>query len=304
MSNGPGAAADNGTVLNNGAPPAGGSDNPANNGANAGANNGSNGAGASFLDGLNEDNRRVVQQKGWKGLDDVVSSYREAESRLSKTVQPPKEGATEEELSEFFRKSGRPAEPDGYKISMPENLPEGFIYSTELADQFRNWAHKSGLHPLQAQRLHDMYVAEQASVYTSTLSETKQTIEKAHADLTKEWGDPKSALYKRNVELANRAIKNLGGDDLERDLIEGGLVLKTENGLVVQSSAFAKAFAKIGSQLFAEDTIHGGGTGEEANPFDEKTLNLKRQGEILKRDPAQARALITAAGKDPSLYML
>ncbi|GAB2183754.1 hypothetical protein LAB1_10630 [Roseibium sp. LAB1] len=41
-----------------------------------------------------------------------------------------------------------------------------------------------------------------------------------------------------------------------------------------------------------------------ANPFDVKRPDLKKQAEMLDRNPAVARKLILAAGRDPELFLV
>ena len=59
----------------------------------------------------------------------------------------------------------------------------------------------------------------------------------------------------------------------------------------------------IHDSSFAEDGLSDltdGGSG--ANPFASDSLNLKEQSELLERNPARARQMIMAAGRDPKLF--
>ena len=40
----------------------------------------------------------------------------------------------------------------------------------------------------------------------------------AHDDIVGAWGEPSTEKYRRNVELANRALRELGGDGLAQSL--------------------------------------------------------------------------------------
>ncbi|UES39413.1 hypothetical protein [Roseibium aggregatum] len=48
----------------------------------------------------------------------------------------------------------------------------------------------------------------------------------------------------------------------------------------------------------------GTGLQNEANPFDLKRPDLKKQADMLDRSPAAARKLIVAAGRDPGLFLI
>lgn len=62
--------------------------------------------------------RDFVKAKGWKTLDDVVKSYREAERavRDSGRIKVPGEGASAEDVSAFNRAIGVPEDVKGYEL--------------------------------------------------------------------------------------------------------------------------------------------------------------------------------------------
>jgi hypothetical protein len=269
------------------------------------ANNGSGGAtGNDGWTGLlaDEGNRKTVEAKGWatKGLDDVVTSYRELESKLGKAIVPPGDDAKPEDLNAFYAKLGRPEKAEAYEFKLPEGLPENFPYDGKAAEKYKVWAHDAGLPPKQAQALHDMYVKDTAAQLQAHQEAYAKSVEAAHNELVKEWGDPKSGTYERNQELANRAIRQLGGTELLGELKAVGAF--GPNG-EVKSPKLAKALAKVGESLYAEDTMFGGPTAG-ANPFSSKTENLTLQGQIIRDDPDRAKVLIRQAGIDPSEYGL
>jgi hypothetical protein len=64
-----------------------------------------------------------------------------------------------------------------------------------------------------------------------------------------------------------------------------------------------KLLSFIHDRSFAEDGLAGlNGEGSGANPFDTNSPNLKEQSELLERNPARARQMIMAAGRDPALF--
>ena len=65
-------------------------------------------------------------------IEALLSSYSEAEKRLSKSITPPSSDADPSEWAKFMEKAGAPKAPSQYKV--PENIPEGFIgKATKLA---------------------------------------------------------------------------------------------------------------------------------------------------------------------------
>lgn len=264
---------------------------------------GSQGSGSSsetWLAGLSEDNRSLVEAKKWDDPNKVLESYKHLEEHSSKALVPPKDEATSEEWDAFYKRLGKPEKPDGYEFKLPEGLPEDLPYDDTMAAKFKAWAHNAGVTPRQAQALHDAYVGDAAETYASATEATRQKVTSAHDTLVKEWGAPETEKYKRNVELADRAIRQLGGDDLRNEMLQFGLL--TDAGEVA-SAPIAKMLAKVGEGMFAEDTAFSAPNATK-NPFSEKNFNLTEQGQLIRSDPSRAKAFIQEAGLDPVHYGL
>lgn len=268
---------------------------------------GSNGdVGIKVAGPLSEENRALVEAKKWAGedgsidLNKITEGYRNLESHASKALKVPGEDATAEDWNAFYTKLGRPEKPDGYEIKLnPETVPEDFPYDEQGAIEFRNWAHGEGLTPRQAQGLHDRFVKWQADQFSAMKEGALKREGEAHRAIVGEWGEPETEGYKRNLELASRAIVQLG---LKDALVEGGAL--SQDG-AIRNVAIAKAFSKIGKELYGEDTLATNANGVLANPFSDGTnFNLTKQGELLRGDPRKAKALIQAAGKKPAEYGL
>jgi hypothetical protein len=251
------------------------------------------------------DNRKVVEAKAWKSPDAAIGSYRELErytSELkSKALVPPGDDAKPEDWTAFYSKLGRPEKAEAYEFKLPEGLPESFPYDGKSAERFKNWAFEAGLPPRQAQALHDQYVKDSAAQMQAFADAQAKQATEAHETLTKAWGDPSSDTYKRNQELANRAIRQSGGTELLTELKSVGAL--GPNG-EVKTPRLAMALAKVGESLYAEDTMFGGPSGIGPNPFSDKSENLAEQGKIIRNDPERAKVLIRQAGVDPKEYGL
>lgn len=271
-------------------------------GDTAAATSGSGGAVNDSWAGLltDEGNRKTVEAKGWltKGPDAVVSGYRELESKLGKAIVPPGDDAKPEDWNAFYGKLGRPETADKYEFKLPDGLPENFPYDGKSAEKYKVWAHEAGLPPKQAQVLHDLFVKDTAEQIAAHQEAYAKAVETAHNEIVKEWGEPGSGTYERKSELANRAIRQLGGLELLSELKSVGAM--GPNG-EVKSPKLAKMLAKVGEQLFAEDTAFGGPQGG-SNPFSKATENLTEQGRIIRDDPERAKVLIRQAGIPLSEY--
>ena len=264
--------------------------------------NGSGDGGGDWLAGLSEENRSLVEAKEW-GSDpnNLVRGYRELEAHAKSTLVPPSDDASPEAWAAFYDRLGRPRTPDGYEFTLPDGVPENMPYDDTLKTQFQTWAHEAGLSPRQAAMMHDLYVQQAGQSFVDATEATREAVLSANDQLVKAWGDHGSESHQRNSELAARAIRQLGGDALMAELQQtGALTGKGE----VMAPAIAQMLAKVGEQLYSEDTVYAGPTASK-NPFaDGPHHNLTEQGKILRSDPKRAKALIIAAGDDPALYRL
>lgn len=294
---------DQGTNGSVGAGAAGQAGNPAATTLSTGGEGSNPGGGAAWWSGLqDEGNRTLAQTKGWQAPDDAIRSYKELEGAYGKlageALKVPGADASPEQIDAFHRRLGRPDAPDGYQFTMPEGAPDNLRYEQKDADRLRQVAHKAGLNPQQAQSLHDAMVTS----YAETVQAQAAQVVKAEADATKAleqaWGAPDSTGFQRNAQLADRAIRQLGGTDLKAALMRTGALGPAGE---VREPAIAVMLAKVGAQLFTEDTLYAGPSSVE-NPWAGKSFNLTKQGEILRRDPNHARTLIEMAGLKPETY--
>lgn len=271
------------------------------------AANGSDAAGAkSWLDGLSEGNRKLAETKGWtapESADKVLSSYAELEGKVGQSLQVPKPDAAPEEWDKFFSRAGRPESPDNYEFKRPENLPTDAFYSDDLAKAAKPWMHEAGLNPKQAQTVHDKFVVYMAEQQAAVQQRQAAAVEKTHDTLVKEWGGPPdSEPFKKNLALADRAMKNLG---LVESYKANGILLADGS---LTDPQIAKAFAAIGEKMFREDTIGDRGGGEIGeNPFKRDAKgsikSVTAVSALIKSDPERAKRLAREAGEDIRNWM-
>jgi hypothetical protein len=159
---------------------------------------------ASWLDSLSPEDKTYAESKGWKAdtpPDALFNSYKNLEKvwgadKAGRTLTLPKDASDTAALDAIYDKLGRPADPTGYEIALPEGAP------TEFADKAKGWFHKAGLSTTQAKAVTEAYQAlelEQAQAL-----EQRDVTDKAA--LEKEWG----ADYTQKVEIAKRGIAAAG----------------------------------------------------------------------------------------------
>lgn len=268
-----------------------------------------------FLSGLSEEHRSFAAENGWSDAASVFDGFKALQGELMGSVQVPGSEASDQERSEFYSEISKSWTPkEGYRFSMPENLPESFPYDQAFAREAGGWFEEAGLHPEAAQKLHDRWVGKMAEQFTAheaaatgaTLSQEKAA-ESAHQDLVRDFGPPESDGYQNAVARADRALTGLksAGIDLTDWFAEKGALSRADKSGLQQvvDPVAVKLLTFIHDSAFAEDGLSGlaEGTGG-ANPFDRDSLDLKQQSDLLDRNPARARQMILAAGRDPKMF--
>lgn len=158
----------------------------------------------SWLDKLSPEDRAYAESKGWKSdtpPDALFTSYKNLEKvwgadKAGRAIMLPKDASDTEALNAIFDKLGRPADPSGYEIVLPEGAP------TDFADKAKGWFHKAGLTGDQAKAVTQAYQAAELEA----AQEIEQRDVRDKAALETEWG----AEYTQKVEIAKRGISAAG----------------------------------------------------------------------------------------------
>jgi hypothetical protein len=262
---------------------------------------------ANPFDGLQEEgSREWVETAGVKDVESLVKMARNSERLIGKSFQKPGPDAEQSEIDAFYERLGRPKDVAGYELTPPEDMPEDLPYDTEFAGKFAETAHKYGITTEQAKGLHDFYINEMVGGYQSGIEASTAQLEESTAaatsQLEKDWGAKQgSPEFKENVALADRAIRELGGDELMDGFQKAGML---GPGGVILNASIAKAMSNVGKELFGSSGGIETGDGSVDNPFSKESLNLTKQSELQRNDPRRARSLILAAGKDPANWGL
>lgn len=179
--------------------------------------------------------------KGWaekKGLqngtfENVLGSYHNLEKMMGadkagRTVTLLNEGATPEEVNDFYTKLGRPEEPTGYEIPVPDGA------TPEFADWAQGVFHDAGLSKAQSDKVATAWAEYVGGKQQETTDIQEIAVTDATNALKKEWG----AAYDANVGLVDRAALKLGMTDDQLSALSqsmgGPAAMKFVHGLAMQ----------------------------------------------------------------------
>jgi len=193
---------------------------------------------------------------------DLAKAHLDLRSKLSTAIIPPGKDATSEDIAAYRKALGVPEKVDGYKL--PDGLNDGLtdtgksVVTGVLAEM-----HKAGSTQAQVDAALSTFHRLNGEALQAQQSETARAIEKADADLRREWGKD----FDGNVQAAQRAAKVFGGDDFAKLVSEG-----TIGGVpLANHPAFIKAFAQVGRRM-SEDGFQAAGALDDgaAATIDEK----------------------------------
>ena len=222
-----------------------------------------------WKDSVAEEHRSGIAKFSQVG--DLAQGYLELEKSASSKIKLPAAESSEEELSAFYDKIGRPENPEGYEIT----LPEGETPDEEFITTMRNIAHKSGVPKIMFESLVKGYLEFLDGRLHRSQEEGERTL---HQD----WG----ANYDANLAIAQRACKHFGGDDFVKLMKDTGLG---------NHPVFVKTFLEIGKVNLDDTLIKGAPTGkEEYVPKYKDSPEMYATGED--EESKKARAYFEARG--------
>ena len=196
-----------------------------------------------WLTGADELTLGYTANKGWKDPSEVVRSYQNLEKlmgadKAGNAIVVPKADADPKEWGAVYDRLGRPANPDGYKVSVPEGG------DAEFQKGMLTVAHEAGLSQAQAEKLFGTFneralaaMAQQQQAKVAQFQQDEQSIRT-------EWG----AAYTQNLAQAQAAARFLGIDAATIDKISDSLGHKGTMQLL----------QKIGSRSVESEFVDGG----------------------------------------------
>lgn len=139
-------------------------------------------------------------------------------AKLGTSVSIPGEGATEDQLNEFYNKLGRPEASDKYEFE--DNLPEGFAIDNDLDKSYRDLAYSLGLTQKQAQDLRGFYNDAVKAAYDKNNQEVQTRLAEAHAKNVEAikgmWGQDYKAKTQVAVNTAKKVLSQSTLDYLDQ----------------------------------------------------------------------------------------
>lgn len=223
-------------------------------------------------------NKAWLDNKKFSDLSGLIKAARESEKQLlaGDKIIVPKEGDAPEVFDNFYKALGRPDEPNGYEIP----LPEGRELDDEFASTIRDAAFKAGAPASMLGPIAEAFNAHIIKLEQNAEAEKAASQAQGMQEIRSEWGDK----FNTNVSYANQAMKMLGLDAEKIGKIEDGL----------GTAETMKLLSKLGAGM-GEDVLGGGGGSPQAFGVTpaaarEELKNMQENKElrqkVLDKDPA------------------
>ena len=188
---------------------------------------------ATWIDEVPEDDREEKSISKYQSVADLAKGHVHLSRLMGHSVKIPGEESTDEERNDFFTKMGRPETADKYEYARPD-MPEGMSYDADAETAFKQMAHDQGITQNQLGSILDFYNKYALDSQIDQKLHMDEAYFKGEAALQKEWG---MKGYDRNVSIAQRAMKEFGGPELEK------LLTSDPRG---SHPALVKAFYRMG----------------------------------------------------------
>jgi len=172
-------------------------------------------------------------------MEALAGSYLSAKSMIGKDkiVMPQ----TDEEMRDVQSRLGMPDTAADYTY---QDLPEGLDEATTgLMGRDKEWfsemAHEAGLSQAQAEKMFAAYASRTDEAFSSQQADAEVARDSAVNKITEEWG----TSYDTNMEMAERTVMHLGGQELLDALVSSG---------AGNDPAVLNAFLKMGGMMREE----------------------------------------------------
>ena len=194
------------------------------------------------FEGLSEENKSFVANKGFKTFDDVVTSYINLEKYqgvpADKLIRLPDENNADE-VNAFYKKLGRPDKAEDYKFEIAQGQDDA------IAKAIAPELFKIGLSQKQAAAIYK--TLENAKIEQGKAAEAAAI--KAEEDLKTEWG----SNYENNLKAAQQAAKVAGVTAEQIEALQKATDYKTVMNM----------FKNLASK-FGEDVLRGAGNNQQS----------------------------------------
>ncbi len=169
----------------------------------------------------------IAKYKNGAELAEGIRSLNETIGR--KGVLVPKPDAPQAEwdaFNETVAGAVRPAKPEDYKLTPPDQLHPSVKINPEVQKWFQTTAHAAGMSNKQANALYQGFLNNSSAAAAMQEKAQLEARQKGETALRTAWG----AHYDQNIALATRLAKQIGGQELLDALGDRGnhpVVLRT-----------------------------------------------------------------------------
>lgn len=197
-----------------------------------------------FYDQFGSDEVRPVVEKYQGDPAKMVRALSEGQKLIGKRLGIPQDDSDPASLAKFREVNGIPAEPNGYNVQAPAEIPEGVEFNVDTFNA--EWAplfHKLNLAPWQVKALVEKDIQMHGG-YAKANREAEATRQQEHiAAQAKELKEAFGNNYNDNIALAQRAIATFG-DGTEVD-----------DPQLANSAKFIKFAAKVAASISQDKLV-------------------------------------------------
>tara|TARA_R110002096_G_scaffold432214_1_gene648534 strand:- start:1285 stop:2190 length:906 start_codon:yes stop_codon:yes gene_type:complete len=234
-------------------------------------------------------------------IDALLQANLDSRKKLSKAVNKPEEGASDEDMASYRESIGVPKDVDGYDFP----LPEGVERTEQMMDAEDHWANLFIEHDVPkgtADVLVSEFRGELEKMMNAQTEADQAATDQATDSLRKEWGGE----YDKNLIYAARASEKLFGDQYE----DARFMEDKSGKFILDNPLMVKMFARLGREM-GEGSLGAVATSEEkeslmdkANEFRTKRMEAHAKGnnaEARKWDERERDMLGKIYGDDPAV---
>jgi hypothetical protein len=182
---------------------------------------------------------------------ELLKSYKSGLELIGrKGVLIPTEKSTPEEVAAFNKALGWPDKPDGYKFSELKDMHPALKITPESQKAFAEAMHKEGV-PTKYADIFNRFSAQYLSgIIAQSEKASKESSEKAAAELKAAWGDK----FDANLKAASSLVEKVGGKDALSAFGDLGnnpkvLMFLAKLGTVISEDSISKMTTGGGSQV-------------------------------------------------------
>lgn len=156
-----------------------------------------------------EEFKGLVEKHGYESADDMAKALASLETKLGTSVQIPGKDASDDEISAFWKRMGRPDTKGDYDLPTPEG-PDGYVVEGDFSDGYRQAAYENGLSTAQARKLWDWYNSRAIAMFSRKRESDIRAMNESLDQLKTNWGEN----YDSELAITKNLVQQNGDDEL------------------------------------------------------------------------------------------